>query len=174
MLPETSPTTQAVHDATVAIIKDIPDEALAWQPGDGEWSLKHILAHISGTGEFFRYIVERAQSGGFSHVALDDELRARMGAFRATFAELNTTGEMLDSFERSWHKAQEVMAAIPQGDLDREFTMQEGFRPGEAPRTVTLRKRVVEQFGRHLADHEGQLRETLARWRAAHAEDAHA
>ena len=82
---------------------------------------------------------------------------------------MQATGEMLHYFERSWTKAQDVIAAISPADLDREFSMREELRPGGATTRVTIRHRVVEQFGRHLAEHESQLRETFARWTIARA-----
>ena len=162
-----SPETARAHDEVVAFIATIPEEALDWQPGGEEWSLRQIIEHISGVGAFYGYIVEAARASNFGLVTFNrEEVGRRLAGHQAAFAQCRTVPQVLAYFERAYRQGLDVLEAIAPDELHRPFQLQT-MRPGGEPATVTLRRRVVESMGGHLREHAGQLRETLERWRQA-------
>lgn len=160
--------TIAAHDDVVAIIRSIPDTALDWQPGGEEWSLKQVIGHLAGAGIFFAYILDSARATDFGPVTLSREEIIRRGAEQqVALQRCKTTNDVLENFQQGYDKTLQAIASMTLEEVDRPFQLQE-LRPGSEPSQVTLRSRFVDRFGAHLRDHEGQLKATIASWRAQH------
>lgn len=163
----------AAHAEVVAIIRAIPDAALDWQPGGGDWSLRQIISHLAHANDFYLMIVEEACAGAFGAVRLDRyrELAGwqRMQATDAAVARCTTVPEALDRFEEAYGRLLTVLNGLTPVELDRPFVLYEP-QPAAEPMTTTLRRRVVAMAASHLRDHQAQVAETLARWRAADQE----
>jgi hypothetical protein len=96
----------ATHEEVIALIKEIPSEALNWQPSKEEWSLKQTISHLAHANDFYVMIVEETRANRFSIVHLHRGLDGwqRMSATDAEIAQCRTISEMLDCFENAYQR----------------------------------------------------------------------
>lgn len=153
-------------EAIAAAIGAIPDGALDWRPGGGEWSPRQIIGHVAAATDFYLAIIEGAREGGFGAVQLDFEcLLPRARATEAEVARCATAPAAREAFERAHRRLLAALEGLTPEELDRPFVFLDQ-QPGEPPAmTTTLRERVGPRAAGHLREHQGQLASTLARWR---------
>jgi uncharacterized damage-inducible protein DinB len=167
-----TPTAQVTEaqDAVVALIRAIPDAALDWQPGDDAWSLKRTIAHVAHAYDFYLLIIEQTRASDFGTVGLRPEQPGwqHLVATDEAVLRCTTVAETFDQLESAYQRALAVFSRLAPDELDRAFVLT-SWRPDVAPETTTLRVRVLETAASHLREHQSQLAETLAHWRAATA-----
>lgn len=159
----------AAHDGVAAAIGAIPDAALDWQPGGGAWSLKQVIGHLATANDFYLMVVEEARAADFGAVRLHSGLAGWQRALAADAEVARGEGApaALDCFERAYRRLLAVLEGLTSEELDRPFVFLDQ-QPGEPPATTTtLRERVLARAVGHLREHQAQLADTLARWRAA-------
>jgi len=157
------------HDEVVAIVKAIPDAALGWQPSSDDWSLKQIIGHLAHANDFYVMIVDEARASDFGVVRLHRELPGvqRMTATDIEVARRITLLAVLHCFEQTYQRMLAVLQSITPEELDRPFVLY-SFQPDAESLTTTLRQRVIQRAASHIREHQTQLSNTLARWRATH------
>ena len=160
------------HDEIVAAIAAIPDAALDWRPGGEDWSPRQIIGHVAAATDFYLAIIEGAREGGFGTVQLDfARLLPRARATDAEVARYATAPAAREAFERAHRRLLAALEGLAPEELDRPFVFLDQ-QPGEPPAmTTTLRERIGPRAAGHLREHQGQLADTLARWRAAAGHD---
>ena len=156
----------ACHREVVAIIEMIPEAALDWRPGEGEWSLKQTIGHIAHAYDFYITIVEEARAQGFGAVKLHAEIPGyrRMLATDAEVAQCATRAAILDRLNQAYQQALAVLQGIAPEELDRPFVFYR-WQSEPEPVTTTLRRRVLQTAIEHLREHRAHLAETLELWR---------
>ena len=156
----------AAHGEVVAVIETVPEAALDWRPGEGEWSLKQTIGHIAHAYDFYVTIVEEAQAQGFGVVRLhaDTPGYRRMLATDADVAQCMTVAALLDRLNQAYQQALAVLRGIAPEQLDRPFAFYRWQSEAE-PVTATLRRRVLQTATEHLREHRAHLAETLELWR---------
>lgn len=159
---------RAASDAVAAAVGTIPDAALDWQPGGGDWSPRQIISHLAQSTDFYLGIIEGARATTFGAVQLDFErLLPRAQSTDAEVARCATVPDARDRFERAYRRLLDVLDGLTPEELDRPFVFLDQ-QPGEPPAmTTTLRQRVLPRAASHLREHQAQLADTVARWRAA-------
>ncbi len=153
----------SAYDEVVAAIERIPDEALDWQPGGGEWSPRYIISHMAHANEFYLSIIEQVRAAGFGTVRLNpDPAVQRMRAVDAEIARYTTVPDVLDAFERAYRRLLAVLESLTPEELDRPFVLDTG-QAYDQTGTTTLRERVMGRAAEHLREHWAQLAATLGR-----------
>jgi uncharacterized damage-inducible protein DinB len=157
----------AAHDEVAAYIRGLPDEALDWRDDDENWSLKQTIAHISHAYDFYVMIVDETLAAGFGTVRLHPELAGwqRLVATDAAVNACATVTAALDLFNEAHERLMLSFAQLTPADLDYEFVLLP-WQPDAEAVTTTLRRRVLETATDHLREHQAQMSDTLARWRA--------
>lgn len=159
----------AAHDGVAAAIGALPDAALDWQPGGGAWSLKQVIGHLAAANDFYLMVVEEARATAFGTVRLHSGLVGwqRALAADAEVARCEGAPAALEAVERAYRRLLAVLEGLTSKELDRPFVFLDQ-QPGEPPATTTtLRARVLARAVGHLREHQAQVADTLARWRAA-------
>ena len=154
--------------ALLALLATIPDAALDWEPGGGEWSLKRIIAHIAHAYDFYILIVQEARGHNFGPIRLTPELDGwqRLLATDAAVKACPTVADVLAAVTQAYEPALALFHNLTPAELDHPFLFYN--KPVDAaPISTTLRRRVLGEAANHLREHEPQVIETLARWQAA-------
>ncbi len=158
-------------EAIAAAIGAIPDGALDWRPGGGEWSPRQIIGHVAAATDFYLAIIEGAREGGFARSNSTSSACCRARATEAEVARCATAPAAREAFERAHRRLLAALEGLTPEELDRPFVFLDQ-QPGEPPAmTTTLRERVRPRAAGHLREHQGQLASTLARWRGGSGRD---
>ena len=113
-----------------SLFADLPDEVFEFKAADGEWTVGRLLTHFAGSGEWYRYCLNK---GTWSDLKL-----VTSGAIAIEYlpimAELD--GALLDNLNRE--------------DEILEFEDEKGMV--RVPRSLILAQAVM-----HSAEHKGQI-----------------
>ena len=156
----------AAHGEVVAVVEAIPEAALDWRPGEGEWSLKQTIGHIAHAYDFYATIVEEARAQSFEAVTLhaDTPGYRRMLATDADVAHCATVAAVLERLNQAYLQALAVLQGIGSEELDRPFAFYR-WQSETEPVMTTLRRRVIQTATEHLREHRGHLLELLVVWK---------
>ncbi len=130
----------------LALVRDLPDDALDWQPAPQSFSIRRILRHVGNAEEWYvsRLVPPDTLPPEWEH---DEDLP--IGAF-------------LDMERRTAiARLRELIEAERSGVL----TPTHWTRHPDEPWTA---RKALRRFVEHEREHTGQVRDILAAWRAAH------
>jgi uncharacterized damage-inducible protein DinB len=158
----------AAHDELMPLFKSISEEALDWRPREDEFSVKHILVHLTHANDFYLMILEEARAVNFDVVRIHSELPGwkRMVATDAEAWQCQNVVSLHVCFEQAFQHLLTALADVSDEEFERPFVLYEAGAEAE-PRTVTLQERVLDSAASHLREHLSQLSETLVQWRSA-------
>jgi len=157
----------AAHERLVEVVGMIPNVALDWQPGGGNWSLREIMSHLAHANNFYVMIVEEVRASAFGNVRLHPGLVGfqRMEATNAAVAQSSTATDVLECFEHTYQQLLAILHTITAEEAERPFNLSYSWQPEASAEQTVLRTRVLEMAAHHLLEHQTQLIETLHGWR---------
>lgn len=135
------------------LARQVTDERLRADPGDGEWTLAENLAHIGEFPRFFaREITAMVSAAGDVEVGRTHEHPERREAIAA--AEGKSRNQLIEAVGTAIEEMAEAVGQVTDDDLHRAFTNR---KYGKEPLTAYLERYVLG----HKAAHVDQLRRTL-------------
>jgi uncharacterized damage-inducible protein DinB len=149
------------HAATLdlqAVLLGVTDEVAAQAPAEGEWSLRHALAHIIQTDRGFfaniNYGLERARTGDGRALEMTEDIWNNFWS-SAPFAELSERGTFTEI--QSYHTAlhPRILHTFS-GISTEELRLPIYFWEGQMPLEFRLHR-----FSSHLRQHTIQIDKTL-------------
>ena len=144
------------------MITDSDEEALTKPGGDG-WSVKDHLAHIEGWERYLLALLERRSPSAALGIDLatvrstaDDPLNELV---RESTKE-QPLSQVLTDLRRTHEQLLAVVAALPEGDLER---LAADYQPDElADDTDTVGGWIAHICDEHLRDHVGWIQQLIA------------
>jgi uncharacterized damage-inducible protein DinB len=125
--------------ATRKVLEQVPEEHWAWKPHERSMLLGRLASHV-------------ADLPGRAVQVVELETLLRQPGFKPFHAA--TKAEMLEKFETSAAKAQQLLPTLTEEQLNAEWSIRVGERVVRAmPRAMALRSIVMN----HLIHHRGQL-----------------
>ena len=158
----------ALQDAFGTVLQaifEVPDKSLEWQKGDGEFSVKQIIAHLTSANDFYLAIVEDTIASNFGEVRTIDTSPGyrRMYETDALAMQCKNTVDLAAYFEQAFVRLRTALEGVNGADLDKPFIYY-GWQKDE-PYATTLRQRVIAIAAEHMIEHKVQLEDSVTGWK---------
>ncbi len=130
----------------LALVRDLPDDVLDWQPDPLSFSIRRVLRHVGNAEEWYvsRLVPPDTLPPAWEH---DEDM---------------PIWEFLDMERRT---AVARLRELTEAERAGVFTPTHWTRHPDEPWTA---RKALRRFVEHEREHTGQVREILAAWRAAH------
>jgi uncharacterized damage-inducible protein DinB len=143
----------AAREDILQTIEDLDEGALAWQPGDGRWSIKETLAHLASAEGSHRQVAQAIAAGQTVDVPDFD-----LDAWNAAQVAKRRQRSIDEILEEMAAERQRTLSALQ--DLEGEALDREGLHPALGETTVLRVFRIIPIHERwHLKDIKQLLEE---------------
>jgi len=134
---------QAIAALRTAVMMVVSDEQAGIAPAEGEWSVKQVLAHLSGAERGFQAWVANVLIG--EQTPITGDLPEQ---FAAILASAPTVGALVDRFERDLAESRAIVASLTPEHRANKWRYRQIAQ-------------MLVAFGPHTQDHVGQIQNTV-------------